>query len=216
MQKNCNTTVYKEELRQRILSVSMALFKKKGIKQVRMDDIATVLGISKRTLYELYGNKEDLLYEGVKEDQKHFFEKLANFADHANNEMEVIVYFVKLKLRDFSIVNPLFFSELHKYKRIVELMKVDHDRQQCRSENFIRLALEHGFLRKDINFALVSRFGEVCMDYVLREQVYKEYSMTEIFRTHIKLFMGACCTEKGIRYIDDFFNKNMSMTNSNQ
>ena len=61
MRKTGNTTAYREGLRQKILDTAMGLFKQKGIKAVRMDDIATEIAISKRTLYEIYSNKEDLL-----------------------------------------------------------------------------------------------------------------------------------------------------------
>ncbi len=37
------------------------LFQAQGVKQVRMDDIARELSISKKTLYELFSDKEELL-----------------------------------------------------------------------------------------------------------------------------------------------------------
>ncbi len=42
----------------------MEMFRSQGIKSVRMDDIAQQLGVSKRTLYELFGDKETLLFVG--------------------------------------------------------------------------------------------------------------------------------------------------------
>ena len=62
-------TEQRVELRQLILETAMSEFKAKGIKRVRMDDIAHQLGISKRTLYEVFSNKEQLLLEGVKDDE---------------------------------------------------------------------------------------------------------------------------------------------------
>ena len=59
-------TAYRQELKGRILKESIKEFKKNGIKQVKMDDIANNLSISKRTLYEIYPNKEVLLLEGLK------------------------------------------------------------------------------------------------------------------------------------------------------
>lgn len=49
---------YRRDLKERILTVAMQAFKLRGIRNVRMDDIATTLGISKRTIYEIYSNKE--------------------------------------------------------------------------------------------------------------------------------------------------------------
>lgn len=48
--------------KERIIEQAMQMFVTQGIKSVRMDDIAQQLGVSKRTLYELFGDKEGLLY----------------------------------------------------------------------------------------------------------------------------------------------------------
>lgn len=47
--------------KERIIEQAMHMFVSQGIKSVRMDDIAQQLGVSKRTLYELFGDKEGLL-----------------------------------------------------------------------------------------------------------------------------------------------------------
>ncbi len=47
--------------KERIVEQAMQMFVRQGIKSVRMDDIAHSLGVSKRTLYELFGDKEELL-----------------------------------------------------------------------------------------------------------------------------------------------------------
>ena len=51
-------TTHRESLHDRILDVAMSLFLEHGIRAVRMDDIANHLSISKRTLYEVFSNKE--------------------------------------------------------------------------------------------------------------------------------------------------------------
>ena len=48
--------------KERIIEYALDLFVEQGIRSVRMDDIARQLGVSKRTLYELFGDKEGLLY----------------------------------------------------------------------------------------------------------------------------------------------------------
>ncbi len=51
--------------KERIVEQAMQMFVSQGIRAVRMDDIAQQLGVSKRTLYELFGDKERLLYLAV-------------------------------------------------------------------------------------------------------------------------------------------------------
>ena len=52
MSKLTSPQAYREELKQRIIDVAMKEFWQKGVKAVKMDDIANDLSISKRTLYE--------------------------------------------------------------------------------------------------------------------------------------------------------------------
>jgi AcrR family transcriptional regulator len=53
------------EPKDRIIQAAAEMFLEEGIKSVRMDDIATRLGVSKRTLYEMFGDKRDLLEQSL-------------------------------------------------------------------------------------------------------------------------------------------------------
>ena len=70
---------YKKELKARVLSLASTMFFQYGIRKVKMNDIAAHLKISKRTLYEIYQNKEDLLYEVVMMNAKHKKEEIERF-----------------------------------------------------------------------------------------------------------------------------------------
>ena len=60
----------REDIRNLILATAMEQFMEKGIKDVKMDDIASMLSVSKRTIYELFSDKEELLLEALKLQQK--------------------------------------------------------------------------------------------------------------------------------------------------
>ncbi len=208
MRKMSNVTAYRESLRQRILETAMSFFKKKGIKAVRMDDIATELGISKRTLYEIYNNKEDLLFECLRNENDNTTKSLADYAMTAENEMDVIAYFIKIKLKDLGTINPLFFKEMEKYERIVSFFKENNERQTAHSQEFMQQGIEHGFFRKDLNYEIVNKMGDAAMTYVMQTRLYEKYKLNEIFHTFIIVFLRGCCTEKGLAYLDKFISKN--------
>lgn len=52
--------------RERIIEAAAKMFVEQGIKSIRMDDIARSLAISKRTLYEMFNDKEELLYLSIR------------------------------------------------------------------------------------------------------------------------------------------------------
>lgn len=204
MRKKGNVTAYREGLRQKILNTAMSLFKEKGIKAVRMDDIATKMVISKRTLYEIYSNKEDLLYECVKNDNEMMMRKIADYACVAENEMAVIAFFLKTKLKDLGSINPLFFTEMEKYERILTFFRENSEKQTARSQEFMMKGIEHGFFRADLNYDIINRMGDAAMNYVMRTRLYEKYKLDEIFQTFIIVFLRGCCTEKGLEYLDRF------------
>ena len=52
--------------RETIIEQAAKMFAEQGIKSIRMDDIARSLGVSKRTLYEMVEDKEELLYLSIR------------------------------------------------------------------------------------------------------------------------------------------------------
>lgn len=79
------------ELRERILVTATEAFASKGIKSITMDDIAAALGISKRTLYEVFSDKESLLKECILKAQSDREAYLQEVYEQSHNVLEVIL-----------------------------------------------------------------------------------------------------------------------------
>lgn len=62
-----------------------------GIKSVRMDDVANVMRMSKRTLYEMFGDKEELLYESIVHHRDKLNAELKEKAQHCENVLEMVL-----------------------------------------------------------------------------------------------------------------------------
>ncbi len=195
-------TPYKLELRTKILDVAMNQFKQKGIRNVRMDDIATMLGISKRTLYEIYNNKEQLLYEGVVRDEEMRSALIHEFSRTAENEMEIIVEVLKMKLRELGQINPLFFSELHKYETVVEYLRQTHLKSNQESLSFFLHGVEGGFFRKHVNYELILQMSNAVMNHVVEEKLYNRVSLQDIFVNYVNVIIRGLCTEKGLEILN--------------
>lgn len=196
-------TLYRKELKERILHLTMQEFKREGIKKVKMDDIARMLGISKRTLYEIYHDKEELLFEGVKSSEENIDFYLRDYAANtARNAMDVIIEFYHIQMNDFAKINPIFLVELHKYPRIMEYLSNRHKEREGTSQQFFDRGVEEGFFRSDVNYDIVSSIGNGALRYVMESQMYKCHSFEQIFKNVFFLFIRGFCTEKGIAVID--------------
>ena len=91
MHKIRETTAYKKALKGRILEAAMKAFAERGVKAVRMDDISQSLSISKRTLYEIYSDKEELLYQGVMLFDQKQKKSMSAFIQKADSVMDIII-----------------------------------------------------------------------------------------------------------------------------
>lgn len=84
-----------------------------------MDDIAADLSISKRTLYELFHDKEDLLLDVMRLHREEMKKSMEEIASKAENVLEVILRFYQKSVQDFQNTNRKFFEDMEKYPRVV-------------------------------------------------------------------------------------------------
>src|SRR5215204_4073533 len=101
--------------KERILERSHELFNKYGIRSVSMDDIAAGLGMSKKTLYQYFSDKEELVdacFSGVMDHSRH-----QCLADQKKAENPVHEFFLAFDMTQemFAEMNPAVLYDLQKY-----------------------------------------------------------------------------------------------------
>lgn len=203
MYKGSSQTCYKLELRNRILKAAMTEFLHKGVKSVKMDDIANTLAISKRTLYEIYSNKEELLLEAVRIHEQEFNDHMLQYSlDKNHNVMDIIIEFYKKKLLSIADVSPLFLVELRKYKQVVEYLERMNAERHNNALLFFRRGVKEGFFRSDLNFDIILKTSSASANYAMETQMYKNYSITAIMHNTLFLYLRGICTTKGIKVLD--------------
>ena len=205
MQEIKDLTPYRQSLRDRILDAAMILFAKHGIRAVKMDDVSHALSISKRTLYELYDNKEQVLLEGVKKYRKKRHEEFLQEVERSKDVMDIILYIYRIKMEAFQLVNPNFYSDLARYPNILASIERDHDEQHKQFMGCMQRGISEGYFRSDLNYDLIGRLFEALGRYMMENELYRSYSMEELFRNMIFVTLRGFCTKKGVDKLDTFF-----------
>ena len=208
MQEKKTTTAYREGLKNQILATAMEAFAAQGIRAVKMDDIANALSISKRTLYEVFDNKEELLICGIKLDEERRKEMMTSFVVKNNpGVMDVILKFYHAQMEAISSINPVFFSDISKYDRVRAYLQELHVGRQESALEFFRRGVGEGYFRADVDYVIVSRMSNATINYVMESQMYKEYDLKYIFRNIVLVFLRGFCTLKGQEIIDKKLNE---------
>ena len=140
--------VPRPELRERIIDIAVEAFSAHGIKSITMDDIATSLGISKRTLYEVFSDKETLLEECILKGQKEGDEFLKNVLATSGNVLEVLLKCYQRSIEQFHATNKKFFEDIKKYPKAYALMTNRHNQDSEETVNFFKEGVKQALVNE--------------------------------------------------------------------
>jgi AcrR family transcriptional regulator len=202
MQVLKETTAYRASLRERIIEKAMQEFSMHGIRAVKMDDLAADLGISKRTLYEIFKDKETLLLEGIKEYYNRKREYLFDYAEENHDVMEIVLEAYRMKVEEVRSVNPAFYQDLIKYPKVTRFMKESQEASRTAFLDFMNRGVEDGYFRKDVNYQLVPHIFDALGQHVLNNSLLQQYSVEELYSNFFLIALRGFCTDKGQRAID--------------
>lgn len=206
MSKRVVSTEYRKNLSVKILDVAMRLFHSNGIKGVKMDDVARELGISKRTLYEIYPTKEELIFETFKRTIEKTSEEFTERISSISDTMDILAEFVQQKVSQMKGVNPNLFEELRSYPRVNEYIEAYKIRHNQNSRRFFERGMDEGYILKDLNLDMIAEINHTFQESFFGSNLYMKYEPKDIFRTMLILFVRSVCTPAGIARIDDMFN----------
>ena len=194
-------SVEKIDLRERIVMEATILFQAQGVKQVRMDDIARELSMSKKTLYELFSDKEELLLEVVKVISMSFHQNVREIIGSSTNVLEQIFMLYRWVIEHCREVNPLFFIELMRYPQVQTFFEQVHVQHADRIKEWLMMGVKQGLLRDDVNYEVFLRQDGFQMDKLLINPEVRNYPPRVIYDSVVLVMLRGLATDKGLEII---------------
>ncbi len=196
------------EAQEKILNTSLMLFFKYGIKHVTMDDIARELGMSKKTIYQFYKEKDDLVNQlcdiQLKEQEKKFDELNATAKDPIHEIM-----LISTRIREMvQNVNPLFFLDLQKFYPMA-YQRFQKFRMECAYKQILvnlRRGIELGVYRHDLEPDFVANYRLVQIDMLMFGNHFPldKIGFARLHELMLDLFVYGICTIKGHKLINNY------------
>lgn len=197
-------------IEQRILNISEEMFFKYGVKSITMDDIAKQLGVSKKTIYNNYKDKDHLLQTLVMRQITRNREEMQCCFEKAENAIHEIMLSMKHLGEVFSKINPVTFYDMFKYHHESWMMfknfKDEHISQIV--ENNLARGIKEKLYRSDINVKILARLRIEELEMAINGNVFKtdEYSLLEVQLELLKHFLLGICTLKGHKLVNQYLN----------
>lgn len=198
------------EIKEKILKGAEELFFKYGIKNITMDEIARHLGMSKKTLYQYFKDKDEMVHSLILdkiEEDKCIFGKT-----HKESENIVVEAFAIMKnIREImGHVNPILFYELAKFypKTWEKFNEFKRDFIRINLEESLRMGQAQGFVRSDININILSTMRLESIDMSFNTQIFPtdKYNLVEVHVALTEHFLYGICTLKGHKLINKYKN----------
>lgn len=185
------------------------MFLSEGIKSVRMDDIARGLSVSKRTLYELFGDKEELIYEAICHYVEEAHARRSLILQDVDNELEAML----VSLRDMIVRAP----EVARVRRNIErfypkvntrLEEGGMMRSKSELREWLAASIERGYLTPTANSDLVVDVLHNCVQGMLVVEYSDDNRSANVVSRvacSVLIFIRGLCTPEGLAVVDRCF-----------
>jgi TetR/AcrR family transcriptional regulator, cholesterol catabolism regulator len=188
-------------IKEKILKGAEDLFMKYGVRSISMDDIARHLSVSKKTLYQHFADKEDIVtmtcqthlqrtsteFNHVKEVSKNAIEELANLSACLKRNMENL--------------NPSLLFDLQKYHPKAWSVWLDHKNNFIRDSvvRNIRQGIAEGYFRQEINPEIIAAMRLELVQLAFDETVFprEKFRLTDVQMAVFDHFVNGLVTDKG-------------------
>jgi len=201
----------KIDQKQLILEASAELLMKHGIKSVSMDDLARHLGMSKKTIYQYYENKEALVEAIVLSQIHREKNEVENIIANSENAIDQMQQISRMALRTLGQVSTGTMFDLQKYYRKQWIAISDLHKSFISQviEQNINRGIGEGIYRPEIDAAIIARlYAEIAFS-IVNDDVFsmKKFSMSDVYRQAFQYHINGILSLKGVKIFEKLNSK---------
>lgn len=184
------------------------MFAESGIKSIRMDDIAQSLGVSKRTLYELFADKEELLYLCMTFLHERKIGIIEEECRRCNDKLEMLFVGLRVMLNGEERHHRMMKNLQKFYPAIFERLRLENAKQGlARLREMIIALIDEGLIESTVNvdLSVTIFYYTITVVFGQRDNIVLPEGVTEkdaLMYTMVNFFRGIATVE-GVRRIDE-------------
>jgi AcrR family transcriptional regulator len=187
---------------------------KYGLKSVTMDDLCREIGVSKKTIYKYFDDKNDLVLNMMQAKIAMDANNCCICEHESHNAIDALISISKLVIEQLSNINPSVFFDLQKhYPEAWKLMN-DHKWEFVLNnirENIIRGKSENIY-RENLDPEIISRYYVSNIDSVMDGEVYpyQDFKTDEVLSEVLRFQIRGLANDNGINYLKEHFNREIN------
>jgi hypothetical protein len=195
-------------MQERIVEKSHELFMRYGIRSISMDEIASQLGISKKTIYHYYADKDALVDAVIDIEICNNQKECTLHKKGCDNAVHEIFLAMDMVHEMLKTMNPAILFDLKKYHPNSFRKFNNHKNDffyQIIKDNLIR-GIDEELYRAEVNIDIMCRFRIACMFLIFDPDAFppNKTNITEVLWETTDNFLYGLTTIKGIKYISKY------------
>lgn len=196
-----------EPLQQRFVECAVKRFLAYGVRSVTMDQIAQDAGASKRTVYELFADKEELVKACIQYFEESRSSESAAIIAESENVLVALFKIANHHLQVFQYINPLFFQDIERFYPTLwkDCIYRNSIEKQKEIKKFLEIGIEQGFIRPDIHLAIAVRVLLEHTNLALAPDIirHSEDNRRIIFENLIINYVRGISTDAGLKLLQE-------------
>jgi TetR/AcrR family transcriptional regulator, cholesterol catabolism regulator len=201
------------ENKERILQKATDLFMRYGIRSITMDEIAAQLGISKKTIYQFFTDKDEIVEAVVSEECKKNELECIGFRSSSENAVHEIVIAVRETEEMLSAMNPLIMYDLEKHhpRSFKKLKDFKYQFLYKQIKENLQRGIDEELYRPEIDIDIVAKHRIESSFMGFNQDVFphNRYKMIDVLFEIAYLFLYSVTTLKGRKLIEKYMQKNV-------
>ena len=191
-------------MKEKIIETSLQQFLEHGIRKMTLQKLVLVLGISTKTMYKYFSNKEELLEECLGLHYKEADKQINELLKDCDNPVASLVrVFSKSIELDFGTTH-LFYHDLNYYYPELQdkVMKKYVSGSLETVVSIIQQGISEVYFLPYLKAPIVLETLTAMYASVTRNNIYKDFSMKhELIKHTIMIYLRGICTDKGLKII---------------
>jgi AcrR family transcriptional regulator len=196
------------EVKERILQKATDLFMRYGIRSITMDEIAGQLGISKKTIYQFFTDKDEMVDAIVDIQVRSNEKECQRCQGESDNAVHEIFNALKMAEELLKAMNPLIMYDLEKHhpKAYRKFRNYKYDFMYDMIIQNLERGIKEGLYRAEINTDIVAkhRIESAFMGFNQDIFPHSKYRISDIGYELGILFLYGVTTEKGKKLIEKY------------
>ncbi|GAA0893394.1 TetR/AcrR family transcriptional regulator [Fulvivirga kasyanovii] len=203
------------DIRTKIIDGAGELFTRYGVRSVSMDDIARQLSISKKTIYQYFKDKDEIVTKAVRARIEFEKEEYDEIFDSSHDAVEELAKVSKCMRKDFHEMNPSLLFDLQKYHPKAWAVWLDFKNKHMRDSIVTNLkrGIAEGYFREEIDpeFMAILRVEQVQL--VFDNQIFPsdQFNLKETQMKLLDHYVHGIVTEKGRKLYMEYLEKEKTL-----